>query len=119
MADFSPGSRALSIHVDCRAGQGKHRIDRWSGTDQVQHRDLAARGCITEGKVADGAEMIGELAGYGALDGPMAGVVNARRHLVRQELSRHLKELDRKDAPVIEGIADARGNVASSGLQFG
>src|SRR5262245_40474595 len=48
--------------------------------------------------------MILELTGVGALDRPMARVVNARRHLIRQQMPVSLEEFDRKNADVLERL---------------
>ena len=46
--------------------------------------------------------MVLELAGDGAFDGPVAGVVHARRHLVGDQLALADEELDGQHARVTE-----------------
>ena len=55
-----------------------------------------------ERQAGDGAHVVLELAGVGALDGPVAGVVHARRHLVGDELAALHEELDGEHADVVE-----------------
>ena len=49
--------------------------------------------------------MILELAGLRAFDRPVAGVVNARRHLVRDQPAARDEELDGQHAGVVEVLA--------------
>ncbi len=52
----------------------------------------------------NGTQMIFELAGFGALDGPVAGVVDTRCHFVGNEPPAMHEELDRQDAGVVEAL---------------
>src|SRR5689334_9788504 len=52
--------------------------------------------------------MVLELAGFRALYRPVAGVVDARSHLVRDEPSLILKKLDRQDADIVQTRHQAR-----------
>ena len=55
-----------------------------------------------------GTEVLLELAGVRALDRPVAGVVDARRQLVGQELAIVLEQLDREHADVVEVVEEAQ-----------
>ena len=55
--------------------------------DQVVHLDPAEAGGRAERPAADGADMLLELRGRSALDGPVAGIVNPRRDLVDHQRS--------------------------------
>ena len=52
----------------------------------------------------DRAQMLFELAGLGADVGPVAAVVHAGRHLVREQPLPHAEQLDREDADVAERV---------------
>ena len=63
-----------------------------------------------ERQAGDGAHVVLELAGVGAFDGPVAGVVHARRHFVGDELAALHEELDGEHADVLEVLEQlARG----------
>ena len=53
-----------------------------------------------QGQVEDGPQVVLELAGDGPLDGPVAGVVHAGRHLVGDQAAAVHEELDRQNAGV-------------------
>ena len=50
--------------------------------------------------------MVFKLRGVGAFDGPVAGVVDARRHLVGEEMGAADEELDGEDADVFEAFEE-------------
>ena len=50
--------------------------------------------------------MIFELTGYGAFDGPVAGVVDARSDFIGDELIATLKKFDAKYTDVIEMVEE-------------
>ncbi len=56
---------------------------------------------------ADGADVIFKLTRHGAVDGPVAGIVHARRHLVRHRAAIDVEPLDRQHADVVEVFEDA------------
>ncbi len=70
--------------------------------DEIDHGGVAARLRGAERQIEDGAQVILELAGDRALDGPVAGVMHARRHLVGDQPAALHEELDGEDAGVME-----------------
>ena len=50
--------------------------------------------------------MVFKLRGFGAFDGPVAGVVDAGRHLVGEEMRAADEELDGEDADVFEALEE-------------
>ena len=50
--------------------------------------------------------MVFKLRGVGAFDGPVAGVVNAGRHLVGEKVRAADEELDGQDADVFEAFEE-------------
>src|SRR3546814_5043699 len=72
--------------------QRGHAVD--VAADQVAHGDgEPRRGGVAERQAGDGADVIFELAGHGALDRPVAAVVDARRHFVEYRSEEHTSEL--------------------------
>src|SRR6185436_20948256 len=77
---------------------------------------MSAGARAAERQPGDGAHVVFELAGFRALDGPMPRVVNARRHLVGDELAARDEELDGEDADIVEVIEQpARGALRLAG----
>ena len=64
------------------------------------------RARASERHPADGAQMILKLAGDAALDGPVPGVMDARRHLIGDQAPADHEELDGQHPDVIEGAHD-------------
>src|SRR5690606_2403939 len=54
-------------------------------SDEIAHLDLAVPARRAERPAADRPHMLLELGGHGAVDGPMAGIVNAGRDFVDDE----------------------------------
>ena len=76
--------------------------------DEIVHRPAAARQRGRAGRqAADGADVLLELRGDGALDRPVAAVVDARRDLVDERAVGAGEELDGEDADVAERFGDA------------
>src|SRR6185437_12585780 len=59
-----------------------------------------------ERQIEDGAQMVLELAGLCALDGPVTGVVDAGSHLVGDQASGAHEELDGQNASVTKLLQD-------------
>jgi len=55
--------------------------------EQVEHHGWAERGDQSEGKTADGAELLLELAGGAGLGGEVAGVVDAGGQFINEEMT--------------------------------
>src|SRR4051794_40848931 len=85
MADLASGPRALAVVVKMCARDREHGLDRRQLAEQIQHRRVAPGSSRAERPAEHGAQVILELARLGALDGPVAGVVDSRRHLVREQ----------------------------------
>src|SRR5260370_41917256 len=72
-----------------------------------------------EREAEDGAKMILELAGDGAFDGPVAGIVDARGHFVGEELALVFEKFDGEDADVLQGFENEAGGVFRGALDGG
>src|SRR3981189_2364392 len=57
-----------------------------------------------EGQVANRAQVVFELAGYTALDGPMAGIMDSRSHFIGNQSFLDDEKLDGEDADIGERI---------------
>src|SRR5678815_3278557 len=86
--------RVLAVEVQVRAGLGQDIGGRRDGADEIDHRGMSARRGVAQGESQNGAEMVLELAGDGAILRPVAGVVHAWRHLVCEQLIPNLEPLD-------------------------
>ncbi|KAG1249221.1 hypothetical protein G6F68_013453 [Rhizopus microsporus] len=65
-----------------------------------------------------GAQMVLELRGLAAFDGPVPGVVHARRHLVGQQFAIAAEQLQREHAHVLQVLGNATG-IADRSLPLG
>src|SRR5712692_2006879 len=63
--------------------------------------------------------MVLELAGDGAFDGPVAGIVDARSHFVDEKLSLMFKEFKGEDADVFQRFENAVGGSFGGALNSG
>src|SRR6185436_7287497 len=81
------------------------------GADDVFHHRVGVAGGIAQGPAGHGTNMLFELRALTGLDGPMAGIVDARRDLIDQQfaLSSH-EQFHRKDTHIVQGIADRLGD---------
>src|SRR5438477_10868902 len=104
----APGAPLLAVVVQvhpCKPQQGC----AWGHLpDEIDHGAVPERSRGAERQVEDGAQVILELTGGGALDGPVSGVVHARRHLVGDEPAAAHEELDGQDAGVTKMRQHAR-----------
>ena len=64
----------------------------------------------------DGAEMVFELTGDGAFDGPVAGIVDARGHFVGEEQAIVFEKLDGQDANIFQGFQDVASGIFGGAL---
>src|SRR3984893_17902985 len=101
---LAPGPRPLAVVVQVHALQRQQRRACRHLSDEIDHGAVPERARGAERQVEDGAQVILELTGDGTLDGPVSGVVHARRHLVGDEPAAAHEELDGQDA----GIAKMR-----------
>ena len=63
--------------------------------------------------------MVLELAGDGAFDGPVAGIVDARSHFVDEKSALMFKKLQGENADVFQGFENAVGGFFRSALDGG
>ncbi len=114
VADLAAGLDGLAVHVDADAGVAGHAVQVAAvhvgcrATEDIHHdghRRGGGRG--SERQVEDRAEVLLELTGAGALDGPVAGIVRAHGQLVDLDAAvRGLEHLDGHDS----GHAEQPGN---------
>src|SRR5207253_6659239 len=115
MAHLAAGARVvLAVDVDMGAGFRDElgpAIDRVA--DQVFHgRGSAGQIRRTGWKIADGADVLLELRGDRALDGPVTAVVHAGRDLIDQRAFRAGEEFDSEDANMVERLGDSQSDGA-------
>jgi len=77
---------------------------------------MASRTCGPKREAEYRAKVILELAGDRSFDGPVAGIVDARSHLIGEQPAVVLKELDGQNADVFQGFEDTAGSVFCSAL---
>src|SRR5688572_5245289 len=102
MAEFTarPFRLAVVVHVQARPGEQVASVRL--AADDVDHDGVAAWRGAAERQPRDGAHVVFELAGLGALDRPVSGIVDARRHLVGDQPSALDEILDAEHADVAE-----------------
>src|SRR5579872_109184 len=106
VSDLPAGARRLAVKMQVRARDLQNAFGGRRRTEHVPHRRHAARGRRSERQARNRPEVILELAGFGALDGPVARVVDARRNLIHEQLAGALEQLDREHADVFELLGD-------------
>ncbi len=79
--------------------------------DQIEHRRTANRARGAQRLASHRAQVILKLAGNRAFDGPVTGIVHARRHFIRQKSPLMLEKLDRQHAHVLQRFRDAPGRI--------
>ena len=105
VADFAAGAGGFAVVVAGDRGEPRSFCVREHSPDAVEHHGGARVG-DAEWEAEDGAEVVFELRGVGAFDGPVAGVVDAGRHLVGEEVRAADEELDGEDADVFEAFEE-------------
>src|SRR4051794_14676069 len=93
--------------MEMQAGLGQQALPERHRADEIQHGAVAASACGAERQAEDGTQMILELAGFRALEGPVTGVVHTRCHLVRNEPAAADEELDGQNAAISEMVQRA------------
>src|SRR5258708_16719726 len=94
------GALAVVVQVHARVRQQRRACGH--PPDEIDHGRIPARARRAERQIEDRAQMVLELTGGRALDGPVPGIVNARGHLVGYEASAAHEELERQDPGVAE-----------------
>src|SRR5712664_432482 len=92
MAEFAAGARGFAVEMEVRIGDGENFGGFGEVADEIEHGAVAGGSRGAEREAEDGAEMILKLAGDGAFDGPVAGIVDARSHFVTEKFSLVFKE---------------------------
>src|SRR6267143_2890218 len=119
VAQFAAGAGGFAVEVEVGVGDGEDFGGFGEVANQIEHGAVAGEPCGAERETEDGAEMIFKLAGDGSFDAPMAGIVDARSHLVGKEVALMLEKFDSEDADVFQGFENALGDVFSSALDRG
>src|SRR5688572_2718540 len=102
MAELAARPFRLAVVVQVQARPGEQVAGARLAPDDVDHDGVAAWRGAAERQPRDGAHVGLELAGLGALDRPVAGIVDARRHLVCDQPSALDEILDAEHADVAE-----------------
>jgi hypothetical protein len=119
VAEFAAGARGFAIEVKMGIGDGENLPGVGEIADEIEHGAMAGGSCGAEREAKDGAEMVLELAGDGAFDGPVAGIVDAGSHFVGEEFALAFEEFDGEDADVLERFEDAMGGAFRGALNLG
>uniref|UniRef100_A0A914YS88 Uncharacterized protein n=1 Tax=Panagrolaimus superbus TaxID=310955 RepID=A0A914YS88_9BILA len=90
-------------------GLGQHRQRVGHPAQPVQHAGMAEHAGAAQRQAQHGAQVVLELRSLAAFDGPVAGVVHARRHLVGQQLTITAEQLQREHADVLQVFGNATG----------
>ncbi|PAV68576.1 hypothetical protein WR25_06960 [Diploscapter pachys] len=100
---------AFAVEVEVGAGFRQGGLPRIVA-DQVFEGHLAPRQRRgAEGEAADRADVVFELRGVGALDRPMAGIVDAGGHFVEHRTVATHEEFACEDADIAQFVGDAAG----------
>src|SRR6266481_9728898 len=116
VAQFAAGARGFAVEVEVGVGDGEDFGGFGEVADEIEHGAVAGGSRGAEGQAEDGAEMVFELAGDGAFDGPVAGIVDARGHFIGEELALVFEKFDGEDADIFQGFEDVAGGVFSGAL---
>src|SRR5882762_5415098 len=119
MAEFAPGAGGFAVEVEVGVGDGENFGGFREVADEIEHGAVAGGCGGAKREAEDGAEMILKLAGDGAFDGPVAGIVDARSHFVNEKFSLVFKEFKGEDADVFQGFEDAVGGPFGGTLDAG
>ena len=82
VAEFAAGARGLAVEMEMGVGDGEDFGGIGEIADEVEHGAVAGGCGGAEREAEDGAKMVFELAGDGAFNGPVAGIVDAGGHFV-------------------------------------
>ena len=82
VAEFAAGAGRFAVEMKVGVGDGEDFGGFGEFADEIEHGGMAGESGGAEGHAEDGAKVILELAGDGAFDGPMAGIVDARGHFI-------------------------------------
>src|SRR5882672_10065272 len=116
VAEFAAGAGGFAVEMEVGVGDGEDFGGFGEFADEIEHGGMAGESRGAEGHAENGAEMIFELAGDGAFDGPVAGIVDARGHFVGEQAAIVLEEFDGQYTDVFQGFEDVAGGVFSGAL---
>ena len=105
MPELATGPRGLAVEMEVGAGDPENRGSIRNVSPirlTIAETPLTAVGA--QAAARDRAQMVLELARLGAFDRPVPRVVDARRHLVGEQLALVLEQLDREHADVVERL---------------
>src|SRR5882757_2307219 len=119
MSQFTARARLLSIIVESQALDGQEPLAVRHSAEEIDHGRMAQRAGAAEGQVANRPQMVFELAGHAAFDGPMPRIVDSRGHFVGNQASLDDEEFDREDADVGERVQHALQIDAGAALEPG
>ena len=94
VAEFAAGAGRFAVEMQVRAGDGQDFGGGRSFADEIEHGGEAGGFGGAHRKIEDGAEMVFELAGDGAFNGPVTGIVDARGHFVGEEAALAFEKFD-------------------------
>ena len=85
MAELAARPGDFSVKVQVRIGhrQDFRRVRKVA--NQIQHRAVGRRAGRAKRQTENGTKMVFKLAGDGSFDGLVAGIVDARCHLIGQQ----------------------------------
>ena len=119
MAEFAAGARRFAVEMEMRVADGENVGGVGKFADQIQHGGRSDRVRRAERQTHDGAQMVLELTGERAFDGPVAGVVDARRHFVGEQAAILFEKFDGEDADVLELVENAARGFFGGALDGG
>jgi len=119
MAEFAARAGGLAIEVEVGIRDSEDFGGFREVANQIEHGAVAGEPRGAERETENGAKMVLKLAGDGAFDGPMAGIVDPRGHFVGEELALMLEKFDSQDADVFQRLEDAVGDVFGGALDRG
>src|SRR5712671_5814962 len=119
MAEFAAGAGGFAVEVEVGVGDGEDFGGFGEVADEIEHGAVAGEPCRAEREAEDGAEMVLKLAGDGAFDGPVSGIVDARGHFVGEKFSLVLKKFKGEYADVFQGFKDTACSVLRGALDGG
>src|SRR4029077_21095835 len=100
VTEFAAGAGGFAIGMEMRVGDGKNFGGFGEITDEIEHGAMAGGSGGTEREAEDGAEVVFELTGDSAFDGPMAGIVDAGGHFVGEEFALLFEKFDGEYADI-------------------
>src|SRR5260370_28663538 len=119
VAEFAAGARGFAVEMEVGVGDGEDFGGFGEVADEIEHGAVAGGSRGAEREAEDGAKMVFELAGDGAFDGPVAGIVDAGSHFIGKKLALVFEKFDGEHADVLQGFEKAAGGVFGRALNGG